>query len=44
MNERVRVGGSAFDEPRAALGEPGRFNYIEICLLQALTFSPHRMY
>ena len=33
MNERARIGGSAFDEPRAASGEPGMFDYIKICLL-----------
>ena len=32
MNERVRVGGL---EPHAASGEPGMFDYIKICLLQA---------
>ena len=43
MNERIRFGGLLFDEPRAALGEAGMFDYTKICLLQAPTFSPHRM-
>ena len=40
MNERVRVGGLPFDEPHPALGEPGKFDYIKICLLQASHSRP----
>ena len=44
MNGRDRVGDLPFDEPCDALGEPRMFDCLKTCLLQALTFSPHRMH
>ena len=40
MNEQVRVGSLQFDEPHAAVGEPGMFDYIKICLLHAQHSRP----